>query len=226
MAVARAANLMPGDGHSGEVAPGAGAGAVAPAAVAKGGVGKAALVLALALQWGCTSVQPPPPTATRPSVTPREDVSYDWHGLVQAPFGTAFAALSAGLHEVLLFHDAAPGSAPAANTAPDSLGGDDCYRSNAPGPRFVGQVTTDYLWCFLHDHLERIEAVVRLPAADAPAAFARHCARWLEHTDAAERTATHCAGRDGTLAFSARLLEPDPDSATELAIVVYEAGEH
>jgi len=183
-----------------------------------------AIVLVLAAQVACTSVRPQATTLTRPPPTPAEDATADWHGLVPAPFGTQFAALHEGLHEVLLFRDATQG--PAAPAAPDGLDGDECYRSNAAGLRFVGQVTTDYLWCFLHDHLDRIAAVVRWPTADAPAAFARHCAHWLEHADAVERNAARCAGRDGTLAFSARLHEPGPDGATEMAIVVYAAEEH
>jgi hypothetical protein len=193
--------------------------ALVPRALVRG-----VFALALAVDMGCTPVRPPSATATLPPAAPVVDPSDDWHGLVPAAFGTAFAALHDGLHEVLLFRDAAPGAA--TNAAPDGLDGDECYRSNAPGPRFVGRVTTDYLWCFRHDRLERVAAVVRLPTAEAPDAFARHCARWLEHADDAERTAMRCAGRDGPLAFSAQLLDAGPDSATELAIVVYATEEH
>jgi hypothetical protein len=184
---------------------------------------RALAVLVLAVPVACAPVRPPPPALAQRPPPPAEDGSSDWHGLVPAPFGTEFAALHAGLHEVLLFREAAAGAAAAGS--PDGLDGDECYRSNAAGPRFVGQVTTDYLWCFLHDHLDRIAAVVRLPSADAPDSFARHCARWLEHAAETQRTAVRCAGRDGTLAFSARLLD-GPDGAAELAIVVYAAEEH
>jgi hypothetical protein len=198
--------------------------AVAPGPVVPGAAAHCAVALALALQLACTSVRAPPASPRLPPAAAAEDASYDWHGLVTVPFGTAFAALYEGLHEVLQFRDATQGGA--TNTAQDALEGDECYRSNAPGPRFVGQVTTDYLWCFLHDHLERIAAVVRLPSADVPAVFERYCTRWLEHADDAERAATHCTGRDGALVFSARLQGTGPDSTTDLAIVVYEAPKH
>jgi hypothetical protein len=179
------------------------------------------IALAFAVQSACTPLRPAVTEARPPNPAPAVDVSYDWRVLVPAPLGTDFAALQAGLHEVLLFHDVAPGAA-----AADGLEADDCYRANAAGPRFVGRATTDFLWCFRHDRLERIAAVVRLPSVDAPTAFARYCAAWLEHAAEASLSPTHCAARDGAEAFSADLQGTESASATDLAIVVYQAGEH
>jgi hypothetical protein len=192
-------------------------------ALAPGAAPGAAPLLLVALA-ACAPVRPQAPTTAPPSAPPAADASYDWHSLVPTPLGTEFAALQSGLHEVLLFHDAAQGSA--AGALPDALDADDCYRSNEVGPRFVGRTTTDYLWCFRHDRLERVAAVVRLPSADAPAAFARYCAAWLEHADDSQHSGSRCSGRDGNEAFSANLLEPGLNSATDLAIVVYQAEEH
>ena len=39
------------------------------------------------------------------------DASYDWHGLVLAPFGTLLKESPIALHEVLLFHEEPRGAA-------------------------------------------------------------------------------------------------------------------
>jgi hypothetical protein len=191
----------------------------------------AGVVLVLSASAACAPLQPHAPAvaaapvaaltaAALPSAAQPADESYDWRGLVPAPLGTEFASLHAGLHEVLSFHDAAAGA------PPDALEAYDCYRSNAAGPRFVGRATTDYLWCFQHDRLTRIAAVVRLPSTDAPAAFTRYCDAWIAHADEPDRSPEHCAGRDGELAFDAHLLAPGADSTSELTIAVYRPAEH
>jgi hypothetical protein len=42
---------------------------------------------------------------------PATDPSYDWHGQVIVPFGVLLKSSPVPLHEVLLFHDEAPGAA-------------------------------------------------------------------------------------------------------------------
>lgn len=156
----------------------------------------------------------PPPPEARPL-----DGSYDWHVLVAAPFGSVLKQIPLSLHEVLLFRDQARG-----NTAADDA---ECYASDAPAPRFVGRTPDEYLLCFKADHLARIQASVRLTAAEAPEVLAAACGVWLKN---AARTATGaavpsaasastdapstavqsdaaCKGRDGFVRFGAHLGE-------------------
>jgi hypothetical protein len=123
------------------------------------------------------------------------DPSYDWHGLVLMPFGSLLKDSPRPLHEVLLFHDESQGS-----TAGDPR---ECYTLDAP-PRFVEHAPREYLLCFAHDRLDRIEASVTLAAA-ADSVFARACALWLQRATPTAGTDLLCAGRDGGIAFSARL---------------------
>jgi hypothetical protein len=111
---------------------------------------------------------PPPPPEARPL-----DGSYDWHVLVIAPFGSVLKQIPLSLHEVLLFRDQARGG-----TAADDA---ECYASDAPAPRFVGRTPDEYLLCFKEDRLARIQASVRLTAAEAPEVFAAACTRWLKN---------------------------------------------
>jgi hypothetical protein len=162
--------------------------------------------------------QTPPPAARPP-----EDGSYDWHALVVAPFGSVLKEIPLTLHEVLLFRDAARGPA-AADDA-------ECYASDTAAPRFVGRTPDEYLLCFKEDRLARIQASVRLKAADAPEVFAAACAVWLKNAarttgaaapstttpaagapptevqNTAVQGADTCKGRDGAIRFSAGLGE-------------------
>jgi hypothetical protein len=153
-----------------------------------------AIGLAVALLTGlvgCHAFSPRPPSSDRPpSPSPAElgDASYDWHGLVIAPFGSVLKEVPLTLHEVLLFRD----EAHHANAADEA----ECYAASTPAPRFVGRIPDEYLLCFKQDRLSRVQASVRLSAAVAPAVFASACARWSRQTTAAtanaaaERTAT------------------------------------
>jgi hypothetical protein len=179
---------------------------------------------------------PPPPAAQVPA-----DASYDWHGLLIAPFGGVLKDIPAALHEVLLFRDEAAADNAAAADA-------ECYASDAPAPRFVGRVPDEYLLCFRQDRLSRIQASVRLTAAEGPEVFAAACAGWLKNAaQGAEPPATPnvdasgakknaapsaeapaspggkspraevpsagaCEGRDGAIRFRGRL-EEEPDRA-------------
>src|ERR1700681_2164864 len=87
---------------------------------------------------------PPPPPAHEPA-----DASYDWHGLLIAPFGSVLKDIPVALHEVLLFREAHGWFAQDDVSAPDA----DCYATDAPAPRFVGHIPDEYLLCFRQDRL-------------------------------------------------------------------------
>jgi hypothetical protein len=154
---------------------------------------------------GCRA---PPPQATPPArpaapadTRPSGDASYDWHGLLVAPFGSVLKDIPLTLHEVLLFRDEAHGSA-----AVDDA---ECYGADAPPPRFLGRTPEVYLLCFRQDRLARVQASVRLAAAEAPEVFATACEGWLKNhlAAAAAQAGDACKGRDGAIRFSARLGE-------------------
>ncbi len=160
-------------------------------------------VLLLVVTACASSAGHGPRTPPLPAPTPSgdgTDASYDWHGLITIPFGTLLKESPTPLHEVLLFHDEKP---------PAEVENKDCYAIEGTPPRFVGQKPETYLLCFDHDHLDRIEAGVRLAADEAPKVFARACALWLKNSAGSDAplapAGTLCEGRDGDVAFSARL---------------------
>jgi len=164
--------------------------------------GRAACGLGLAelLLVACASspgahppTRPAPPTPALRSGT-ASDSSYDWHGLVRMPFGMLLKDSPIALHEVLLFHDAAR------SITADTK---DCYAIDAAPPRFLGSQADDYVLCFVHDHLVRIEASVPLPASEATAVFARGCALWLNNATPSQTDS--CEGRDDGVSFSGHL---------------------
>jgi hypothetical protein len=181
--------------------------------------------LSIALLAALSGCRAPTPHATAPDRAPAPppearplDGSYDWHVLVIAPFGSVLKQIPLRLHEVLLFRDQARGG-----KADDA----ECYASDAPAPRFVGRTPDEYLLCFKEDRLARIQASVRLTAAEAPEVFAAACTRWLKNAmqattgaaapgaaasnGAAPETgaqgADACKGREGSIRFSAHLGE-------------------
>jgi hypothetical protein len=138
------------------------------------------IVALLACLGGCHASPPrsASPDRAPPTAPPAlGDASYDWHGLLVAPFGSVLKDVPLTLHEVLLFRDEAH-RASAADEA-------ECYAADSAAPRFVGRIPDQYLLCFKQDRLSRIQASVRLTAADAPAVFAAACARWSKQTTAA-----------------------------------------
>jgi hypothetical protein len=155
------------------------------------------------------------------------DASYDWHVLLLAPFGSVLKDIPLPLHEVLLFRDAQQG-APAADDA-------ECYAIDAAAPRFIARVPEAYLLCFKHDRLSRIEAAVRLPAAEAAQDFAEACGLWLKNAALALPAAgaapastappegSACEGSDPDIGFSGSL-ETEPDGADALLSITLEAS--
>jgi hypothetical protein len=202
------------------------------------------LACAAALLSGIAACRTPPPQVVAPDRAQRppeaypDDGSYDWHALLVAPFGSVLKDIPLMLHEVLLFRDEERGS-----TAADDA---ECYAADAPALRFVALTPDEYLLCFKQDRLTRIQALVRLPAAEASEVFAAACVRWLENaarsTAAAEapgagmspdvasdaaQSATACEGRDGAIHFSGRLGEEpgaaEPPQAEAALSIILEA---
>jgi hypothetical protein len=182
----------------------------------------AALLLMLA---ACRTSAPPPKAAAEPAQSQAPtDASYDWHGLLIAPFGSALKDVPVALHEVLLFHDAARSA-----TADEDA---ECYAADTSAPRFVGRSPDEYLLCFKRDRLARVQASVRLAEVQASEIFATACAGWLKNAaapadkpdatppgepvpnSAAADTAA-CEGRQGDIRFSGRLQPPGPAEAPQ-----------
>ena len=156
---------------------------------------------------GCAAAPKPsaPPEPPQPPAA-LLDASYDWHVLLVVAFGTALRDVPLTLHEVLLFRDESQGAAPA-----DEL---ECYAVDGTRPQFVARTPTEYLLCFRHDRLSRIEATVRLPASDAARIFADACGLWLKNADT---TTAECTGSAGGVAFAGHF-ENEPDGSAQLGI--------
>ena len=191
---------------------------------------KAAALLLATLLATLTACRAPPPRAAPdrapapPDTHEPADGSYDWHGLLIAPFGSVLKEIPVTLHEVLLFRDKEQSAAPE-----DA----ECYAADAPAPRFVGRMPEEYLLCFKHDRLSRIQASVILPAAEAADLFAAACAGWLKNaapaatnaaatnataTNAAAPAGAACEGSDADVHFSARLEEDTDQTVLSMAL--------
>ncbi len=175
----------------------------------------------LAALAACVTSSVPPPQPPRVPPVEKPDASYDWHSLVIAPFGTLLKEMPAGLHEVLLFRDAAQGG--------DGRENGDCYALDGEPPAFVGRRPDEYLLCFDHDRLSRIEASVRLSPGGAGTAYAELCApsRANPAAPAAPPAAEPggCEGRDGAVAFRARLSGTETQSPDVLSISLFSAAD-
>ena len=153
----------------------------------------------------CAAPQPKPVAPPEPARAPL-DASYDWRVLLVAPFGSVLKDVPLTLHEVLLFRDEAGHAAPA-----DEL---ECYAVDGARPRFVARSPSEYLLCFKHDRLSRVEATVQLPAEEAVRIYADACGLWLKKPLA---TGEECAGTDGGITFAAHF-ENEPDESAQLTI--------
>jgi hypothetical protein len=197
---------------------------------------RSAAALGLLLLAACASPPPPRghpaetgrpapvPAATRaaaPLVTPAQNdaaanASFDWHPLVVAPFGTRLVDSPIRLHEVLLFGEQSHG--------PAEIESKDCYAVDGTPPTFVGQAPDEYLMCFEHDRLDRIDASVRIAADDAARIFGRACALWLGNAQPLTKADDACEGRDGAIAFSARLMAVPGENTAELLLTLSDAA--
>jgi hypothetical protein len=153
----------------------------------------------------CAASAPKPAAPPEPAPVPL-DASYDWHVLLVAPFGSVLKDVPLTMHEVLLFRDEAGRAAPA-----DEL---ECYAVDGVRPRFILRSPSEYLLCFKHDRLSRIEATVQLPAAEAARIYADACGLWLKKPLA---TSEECAGSDGGITFAGHF-EDEPDESAQLTI--------
>jgi hypothetical protein len=170
----------------------------------------------LAALAACVSSSvPPQPPRVPPAEKP--DASYDWHSLAIAPFGTLLKEMPAGVHEVLLFRDAAQGG--------DGRENGDCYALDGEPPSFLGRRPEEYLLCFDQDRLSRIEASVRLSPEGAGMAFAEACARWRAIAAPPAAEPGSCEGRDGAVAFRARLGGAEAQSSDVLSISLFSAAD-
>jgi hypothetical protein len=173
----------------------------------------------LAALAACVSPSLPPPPRIPPAEKPH--VSYDWHPLLIAPFGTLLKEIPVGLHEVLLFRDATQGGEARENG--------DCYALDGEPPSFAGHRPDEYLLCFDRDRLSRIEPSVRLSPEGAGTAFAEACAGWRANgTPSAAPPPTEpggCQGRDGAVAFRALLSGAEASSPDVLSISLISAAD-
>jgi hypothetical protein len=148
----------------------------------------------------------------------------DWREIPVAPLGTELAALYSGLHEILYFRAAEPAGADPAGEPPDpgeSAIARDCYRANGPVPRVLEHASRDYVLCFTHDRLARVEVVLSLPAAEARTLGQRFCDAWMPDSIATARSENSCGGRSGDAAFRLRWRGSESESGAALSIVVY-----
>jgi hypothetical protein len=134
------------------------------------------------------------------------DASYDWHVLLVAPFGSVLKDVPLTLHEVLLFRDEARSAA-----AADEL---ECYAVDGARPKFIARSPTEFLLCFKHDRLSRIEATVLLAPDEAARIFADACGLWMKK---AQTTTAECAGTDAGIAFAGHF-ENEPDESAQLTV--------
>jgi hypothetical protein len=162
-------------------------------------------VAAAALMLAACAAPAPKPAAPPEAPAAPLDASYDWHVLLVVPFGSVLKDVPLTLHEVLFFRDEAQRSAPA-----DEL---ECYAVDGTRPLFVARSPSEYLLCFKHDRLSRIEATVRLPADEAARIFADACGLWLKKAQATEE----CAGSEGSITFAGHF-DNEPDESAQLTI--------
>jgi hypothetical protein len=183
-----------------------------------------ALLLAMALT-ACvpTSKNLPPPPAS-PAPAPLE-ASYDWHGLLLVPFGSVLKEIPFTLHEVLLFHDAA--QAPSSDEA-------ECYAIEQAAPRLLARIPSEYMLCFKHDRLTRVQATVNLPQNEALQVLNDACGLWQrqgaavqtelgarsEGRPAAAGQPADCAGRDGGIAYAGRVDRDESQSDAALTVTL------
>ena len=81
----------------------------------------------------------------------------------------------------------------------------ECYSKSGAPVAFRGAGVEDYVVCFFHERLFRVEAALRLPQGNAAETFPQWCDDWLSGLSDASRTAERCEGRDNETQFSATI---------------------
>jgi hypothetical protein len=165
----------------------------------------APLVGAVIVLAACAASAPKPAAPVSAAPAPL-DASYDWHVLLVAPFGSVLKDVPLTLHEVLLFRDEGRSAASA-----DEL---ECYAVDSGRPLFVARAPSEYMLCFKHYRLARVEASVRLAPDEAARIFADACGLWMKN---AEATSAECAGSDGGIVFAGHF-ENEPDESAQLTV--------
>ena len=143
----------------------------------------------LAALGGCHHAPAIPATRPPTPVVAPIAAPYDWRGLLIAPFGTVLKAIPVALHEVLLFREDPAAALP------------ECYAADGPGPNIAGHIPDEYVLCFAHDRLARVQVSASLTAAEAAEVFAAGCAAGAP--SAAPESGVACE-RDGAVRFSGR----------------------
>ena len=155
----------------------------------------------------CAASAPKQAAVPAPAPAPL-DASYDWHVLLSAPFGSLLKDVPLTMHEVLLFRDEAGRAA-----AADEL---ECYAVDGARPRFVARSPSEYLLCFRHDRLSRVEATVQLPVEEGARIYADACGLWLKKPlEAGEE----CTGTDGGITFAGHF-ENEPDESARFTVQI------
>jgi hypothetical protein len=154
----------------------------------------------------CAAPAPAPKPAAPLQVPAPLDASYNWHVLLVAPFGSVLKDVPLTLHEVLLFRDEARSAA-----AADEL---ECYAVDGTRPLFIARSPSQYLLCFKHDRLSRVEATVQLHADEAARIFADACGLWMKKPLG---LSAECAGVDSGIAFAGHF-ETEPDGSVQLTV--------
>jgi hypothetical protein len=137
------------------------------------GAGVSILMPLLLAACASAPKNPPAPAPAATPAAPLLDASYDWHGLLLLPFGSVLKDAPFTLHEVLMFRDAA-----------HAAQGEDaeCYAMERAAPPFLKRTPSEYLLCFKHDHLARVEATVNLPPEEAAQIFSDACGLWQRNS--------------------------------------------
>jgi hypothetical protein len=161
-------------------------------------IATAAALAVLLAACSAPAPKPEPPAAPAPL-----DASYDWHVLLVAPLGSLLKDAPLPLHEVLVFRDEAPGA-----SAGDPA---ECFSPNVDAPRFLARQPEEFLLCYVHDRLSRLEATVRLPASEAPQVFADACGLWMKR--ATGPLGAGCSGSNNDIAFNGQLTDAEQDES-------------
>jgi hypothetical protein len=161
--------------------------------------------------------------------------------LLLVPFGSVLKEIPFTLHEVLLFRDAA-------HPAPTDEA--ECYAMEQAAPRFVARTPSEYMLCFKHDRLARVQTTVNLPQSEAAQIFSDACGLWQRNAGAGQPGAGQpgaahagavqtaagapsasqleaapvapgaCVGRDGAIGYAGRLDQEETQGETPLTVTL------
>jgi hypothetical protein len=171
------------------------------------------------------------PASEAPAGAPKRPIisasHEDWRALIPAPFGSGLTQVQFPLKEVILFqgdaHGAAATPAAGAQAASDDQ---ECYSKSGGAFAFRGAETEDYVLCFFHERLFRVEAALRLPQEASEETFGQWCDDWLSGLTEVSRDAERCEGRDKDTQFSATLAYESELSGPLITVLIYDIPAH